>query len=57
MTYTFGLHWVRRMVVVWDFGDGSALACEYPYGHHRHRYVCGQQGCIEAGGPYCDEGN
>ena len=55
MTYTFGLFWVRRMKVVWDFGDGTALACRYPHGEHRHVYVVGHRDCIERGDPYCME--
>lgn len=31
MTYTFRLWWVRPMRIVWDFGDGTALACRYPH--------------------------
>ena len=32
MTYTFGLHWVRPMTIVWDFGPGgdAFVACAFP---------------------------
>lgn len=57
MTYTFGVETKRGILrVVWDFGDGTAIASRYPDGKHRHRYIFGSRECIDRGTPYCPDG-